>query len=246
MMGGMGRTFDGGYAEYTCVPAAQVTAINSAPRLGHARRGARDVPDRRTARSPTGSTCGPASRMLVRGGTSSVGMTAGGARQVAGAHRARDDPRRRPRARGSGQARGRPRDWSTTGDVARQVRDVLGDGVDAAPWSWSAPRPCRTPCDRPRAATASSASPGMLSNRWTVPDFYPIDYLPRGESGSPPTAGTRATCGRGAAASSTTSPAAPPPLGQLPARTPATPTRSWRPTAPPEARRAPPALALAP
>ena len=24
MMGGMGRTFDGGYAEYTCVPASQV------------------------------------------------------------------------------------------------------------------------------------------------------------------------------------------------------------------------------
>jgi len=21
---------------------------------------------------------------------------------------------------------------------------------------------------------------GMLSNQWTVPDFYPIDYLPRG------------------------------------------------------------------
>src|SRR2546430_11197424 len=29
MMGGMGRTFDGGYAEYTCVPAAQVIAFPS-------------------------------------------------------------------------------------------------------------------------------------------------------------------------------------------------------------------------
>ena len=28
-MGGMGRQFDGGYAEYTCVPAAQVQAINT-------------------------------------------------------------------------------------------------------------------------------------------------------------------------------------------------------------------------
>ena len=26
-MGGMGREFDGGYAEYTCVPATQVQAI---------------------------------------------------------------------------------------------------------------------------------------------------------------------------------------------------------------------------
>jgi NADPH:quinone reductase len=29
MMGGMGRTFDGGYAEYTCVPAGQVIAFHS-------------------------------------------------------------------------------------------------------------------------------------------------------------------------------------------------------------------------
>lgn len=29
MMGGMGRTFDGGYADYTCVPAAQVIAFRS-------------------------------------------------------------------------------------------------------------------------------------------------------------------------------------------------------------------------
>ena len=29
MMGGMGRTFDGGYAEYTCVPASQVIGFTS-------------------------------------------------------------------------------------------------------------------------------------------------------------------------------------------------------------------------
>jgi NADPH:quinone reductase-like Zn-dependent oxidoreductase len=29
MMGGMGRTFDGGYAEYTCVPASQVLTFRS-------------------------------------------------------------------------------------------------------------------------------------------------------------------------------------------------------------------------
>lgn len=29
MMGGMGRTFDGGYAEYTCVPADQVVPFSS-------------------------------------------------------------------------------------------------------------------------------------------------------------------------------------------------------------------------
>jgi NADPH:quinone reductase-like Zn-dependent oxidoreductase len=37
MMGGMGRVFDGGYAEYTCVPATQVIAFRSSlpwPTLG--------------------------------------------------------------------------------------------------------------------------------------------------------------------------------------------------------------------
>ena len=29
LMGGMGRTFDGGYAEYTCVPASQVISFHS-------------------------------------------------------------------------------------------------------------------------------------------------------------------------------------------------------------------------
>jgi hypothetical protein len=28
-MGGMGRNFDGGYAEYTCVPATQVQVIKT-------------------------------------------------------------------------------------------------------------------------------------------------------------------------------------------------------------------------
>jgi NADPH:quinone reductase-like Zn-dependent oxidoreductase len=28
-MGGMGRDFDGGYAEYTCVPASQVQVIET-------------------------------------------------------------------------------------------------------------------------------------------------------------------------------------------------------------------------
>ena len=46
MMGGMGRTFDGGYAEYTCVPASQVIPFRLGARLGDDRRSARDAADR--------------------------------------------------------------------------------------------------------------------------------------------------------------------------------------------------------
>jgi NADPH:quinone reductase len=61
MMGGMGRTFDGGYAEYSCVPASQVILFASdlewsisAPYPTCCRR--------HTARSPSASTRDPSSR----------------------------------------------------------------------------------------------------------------------------------------------------------------------------------------
>src|SRR5712671_6657998 len=73
MMGGMGRTFDGGYAEYTCVPAAQVMAFSSA--LDWSTLGA--VPEMlQTAYGSlaVGLDAQPGQSILIRGGTSSVGM----------------------------------------------------------------------------------------------------------------------------------------------------------------------------
>jgi NADPH:quinone reductase-like Zn-dependent oxidoreductase len=43
MMGGMGRILDGGYAEYTCVPARQGSALHQQPQLGHVGRGSGDA-----------------------------------------------------------------------------------------------------------------------------------------------------------------------------------------------------------
>src|SRR2546425_5253767 len=75
MMGGMGRVFDGGYAEYTCVPATQVIAFRS--NLGWAILGA--VPEM-LQKSYGSLTVGldplPGQSILIRGGTSSVGMAA--------------------------------------------------------------------------------------------------------------------------------------------------------------------------
>jgi NADPH:quinone reductase-like Zn-dependent oxidoreductase len=75
MMGGMGRTFDGGYAEYTCVPAAQVIPFHST--LDWATLGA--VPEMlQTAYGSltVGLDMQPGQSLLIRGGTSSVGMAA--------------------------------------------------------------------------------------------------------------------------------------------------------------------------
>ncbi len=75
MLGGMGRTFDGGYAEYTCVPALQVIPFRS--ELDWATLGA--VPEMlQTAYGSLtiGLDMQPGQSLLIRGGTSSVGMAA--------------------------------------------------------------------------------------------------------------------------------------------------------------------------
>src|SRR5882757_1386265 len=73
MMGGMGRTFDGGYAEYTCVPTSQV--IPFASDLAWSTLGA--VPEMvQTAYGSltVGLDAQPGQSILIRGGTSSIGM----------------------------------------------------------------------------------------------------------------------------------------------------------------------------
>src|SRR3954453_22227934 len=75
MMGGMGRTFDGGYAEYTCVPARQVipfasdlewSTVGAGPEMLQTAYGSLTV----------GLDAQPGQSILIRGGTSSVGMAA--------------------------------------------------------------------------------------------------------------------------------------------------------------------------
>lgn len=74
-MGGMGRNFDGGYAEYTVVPSSQVKAVRTS--LSWATLGA--LPEmlqtaygslHRSLRIQSGET------LLIRGGTTSIGLAA--------------------------------------------------------------------------------------------------------------------------------------------------------------------------
>lgn len=73
VMGGMGRAFDGSYAEFTCVPATQVLPLNT--KLDWATLGA--LPEtfltaHRILRD--GLEVKTAASLVVRGGTSSIGM----------------------------------------------------------------------------------------------------------------------------------------------------------------------------
>lgn len=175
MMGGMGRTLDGGYAEYTCVPVAQVIPFTSDldwPTLGA-------VPEMlQTAYGALtdGLDVRSGQSLLVRGGTSSVGMAAtvlAKARGLTVLATTRSETKA-----GRLRALGVDHVLIDDGDVARRVHEVLEGGVDTALELVGTPTLPDTLRATRRHGVVCFA--GMLSNRWTVPDFYPIDYLPRG------------------------------------------------------------------
>src|SRR5713101_6207517 len=129
MMGGMGRTFDGGYAEYTCVPASQV--IPFASDLEWSTLGA--VPEMlQTAYGSltVGLDAQPGQSILIRGGTSSVGMAAAVlAKQW---NMTVLSTTRRPNKAAALTDVGVDHVLIDDGNVARQVREILPAGVDNA------------------------------------------------------------------------------------------------------------------
>ena len=175
MMGGMGRQFDGGYAEYTCVPASQVIAFESA--LDWATLGA--VPEMlQTAYGSLtmGLDAQPGQSLLVRGGTSSVGMAAAVLAKRMGM--TVFSTTRNPSKAESLTAIGVDHVLIDDGSVAAQVRSILPDGVHAALELVGSP----TLPDTLRAVRVHGVAcfTGMLSNEWLLHDFYPNDDLPRG------------------------------------------------------------------
>ncbi|MEM7325732.1 MAG: zinc-binding alcohol dehydrogenase family protein [Actinomycetota bacterium] len=175
LMGGMGRTFDGGYAEYTCVPVRQTVPFSSD--LDWATLGA--VPEmlQTSYGSLTvGLNAQSGQSILIRGGTSSIGMaTAVLARRLG--MTVLSTTRSPDRAEVLTQI-GVQHPLVDDGGIATQVRDIFPDGVDAALELVGTP----TLPDTLRATRVHGVVcfTGMLSNQWTVRDFYPIEYLPRG------------------------------------------------------------------
>ncbi|WP_026377697.1 zinc-binding alcohol dehydrogenase family protein [Aestuariimicrobium kwangyangense] len=175
MMGGMGRTIDGGYAEYTCVPVSQVIGFSSS--LPWSVLGA--VPEMlQTAHGSltVGVDARPGQTLLVRGGTSSVGMAA-----AVLAHRWGLTVIATTRDPGKAESLTRlgvDHVLVDDGHVSDQVRRIIPAGVDGAielVGTGTLPDTLRA-----TAVHGTVCFTGMLSHQWTVPDFYPIDYLPAG------------------------------------------------------------------
>ncbi|MCU1405361.1 MAG: NADPH:quinone reductase [Glaciihabitans sp.] len=175
MMGGMGRDFDGGYAEYVSVPAANVIAFSSP--LGWDVLGA--VPEMlQTAAGSlrVGLEAVDGQSLLIRGGTSSVGLaiaTLGSMRGMTVISTTRN-----PGSRALLERAGARHVVIDDGHVAERVREIVPGGVDSA-IELVGVNVMRDTLQAVRAG-GTVCFTGMLSDHWTIPEFYPMDWLPNG------------------------------------------------------------------
>lgn len=175
MMGGMGRQFDGGYAEFTCVPVRQAIPFRSS--LPWATLGA--VPEMlQTAYGSltVGLDLAPGQTLLVRGGTSSVGMAATVLAKRIGVTVIATT--RNPASVERLTRLGADHVLIDDGPLADAVRAIVPDGVDAALDLVGAPT--LFDCLHATRVHGVVCMTGMLSNQWTLPDFYPTGDIPSG------------------------------------------------------------------
>jgi NADPH:quinone reductase-like Zn-dependent oxidoreductase len=172
-MGGMGRQFDGSYAEYTCVPATQVQKITSD--LPWDVLGA--IPEMlQTAWGSVFNALSLASgeRLLVRGGTTSVGLAAAAIARLHGASviATTRNPARAAALRDNGAAHV----LIDTGAIAAQLREVAPDGVDKVlELIGTTTLMDSLRCAKPHGVVCMV---GMVGNKWSFDDFSPMEAIP--------------------------------------------------------------------
>ncbi|WP_112134283.1 zinc-binding dehydrogenase [Glycomyces dulcitolivorans] len=175
MMGGMGRSFDGSYAEYTLVPVDQVIPFESD--LPWGTLGA--LPEMfQTAYGSltTGLDLRSGQTVLIRGGTSTVGLSAATIAKDMGATVL--STTRKPERAEELRAIGVDHPLVDDGSVAGQVRELYPDGVDAALELVGGPALPDTL--RALRTGGTGCFTGSLSGEWVIPEFSPFAYIPSG------------------------------------------------------------------
>ncbi|NQV53292.1 MAG: zinc-binding dehydrogenase [Flavobacteriales bacterium] len=173
IMGGMGREFDGGYAEFALVPSAIVipfesdlpwTTLGAVPEMFQTVSGSLNEALEMQA----------GERLLIRGGTSSIGMLACQLAKVKGLTVI--STTRNPDKKSALLHNGADHVVIDEGSVIEQVRALFPNGVDKVLELIGT----RTLKDSLKCIGKKGVvcMTGILGNEWTMKEFTPMDDIP--------------------------------------------------------------------